>query len=228
MRKLMVALIAVGLTASVYAIPLDLYSDTLTYESGGIVATANWNGPGTWLNWNILQIEPDLWHYEYVWHTEGADISHIVLEVTEGAVASDFLNWRYLYSGVESGSPEVGWFSPNQGASNPGMPSAVYGLKLDVASDTDVFGFSFDTWRSPVWGDFYVKDGRHAMGTDAVGGFTYAFNAGFTANDVDLNDGYHVAVPNGYAVSDPGITAALLGLAIAGIDRMRRRYNKGA
>lgn len=228
MRKLMIALMAVGWTASVRAVPLDLYSDTLTFESGGIVATANWDHPGTWLNWNILQVDPDLWHYEYVWHTDGSDLSHIVLELTEGAVAADFGNWQTTYAGVESGSPEFGWFSADQGASNPGMPSAVYGLKLDIASDTDVFGFSFDTWRAPVWGDVYAKGGRHAVGTDAVGGFTYAYNTGLTVEDVDLNDGYHVAVPNGYAVSDPGVTAALLGLAMAGIDRMRRRLNKGA
>lgn len=228
MRTLMVAFIAVGLTASVYAVPLDLYNDVLTYEGGGIVATADWNNDETWLSWNIFQTEPDLWRYEYVWHTDGSDLSHITLELTIGAVAADFTNWEYLYAGVESESPEFGWFSTAQGNSNPGMPSAVYGLKLDIAADTGMFGFAFETWRSPVWGDFYAKGGRHAVGTDAVGGFTYAYNTGLTVDDVDLNDGYHAAVPNGYAVSDPGVTAALLGLAVAGIERMRRRVNKGA
>jgi len=228
MRIIMYALIAIGLTASVYAVPLDLYNDVLTYEGGGIVATADWDNPETGLSWNIFQVDPDLWRYEYVWQTGGSDVSHIVLELTEGAIAADFSNWQYMYADVESGSPEFGWFSPNQGNSNPGMPAAVYGLKLDIASDTDVFGFAFETWRTPVWGDVYAKGGRHAKGTDADYGFTYAYNVGLTVDDVDLNDGYHVAVPNGYAVSDPGVTAALLGLAVAGMDRMRRRLNKGA
>lgn len=223
MRKYIIALALIGLAAPVRAVPLDLYSDTLSWEEAGIVATPNWDNEETTFSWNISSPTPGLWHYEYVWQTDGADLSHITLELTEGAIADDFSNWQYLYASVEDESPEFGWFDPDTGNSNPGMPGSIYGFKLDLASDSAVFGFSFDTWRSPVWGDFYAKDGKHNAG-GPNGGFTYAYNAGFS--DPDANDGFHAAVPNGYSVSDPGTTAALLGLAMAGIAGLRQRVSR--
>lgn len=224
MRKLIIACMGLVLAASTYAVPLNLYNDTLYHDGGeGIVATPDWNNEGTWINWNISSVTPDLWRYEYVFHTDGSDISHITLELTVGAVAGDFSNWQYLYSSVEEGDPTFGWFSPDTGNSNPGMPEPIYGVTMNLASDSSVFGFSFDTWRSPVWGDFYAKDGRHGDFTAPDRGFTYAYNAGFAMDDA--NDGYHIGVPNGHSVSDPGTTAALLGLAMAGIGVFRRHVS---
>lgn len=222
MKKFIIALTVIALAAPVFAVPLDLYNDTLYWDDQdtGIVATPNWNNEGTWFSWNITSQTPGLWRYEYVWQTDGADLSHITLELTEGAVAEDFSNWQYLYASVENGEAEFGWFEPDTGNSNPGMPASIYGFKLDLASDSAVFGFSFETWRPPVWGDFYAKDGRHNPG-GLDDGFTYAYNAGFAAPDA--NDGYHAAVPNGHSVSDPGSSAALVGLAVAGIATLRRR-----
>lgn len=226
MRKITIMCTGLMLTTLVNAAPLDLFNDTLYHDSGdGIVATPNWNNEGTWINWNITSMAPDLWRYEYVFHTDGADISHITLELTIGAVAADFSNWEYMYSDVEAEDPTFGWFSPDDGNSNPGMPESIYGVKLNLVADSPVFGFSFDTWRSPVWGDFYAKDGRQGDRNGPDRGFTYAYNAGFAMEDA--NDGYHIAVPNGHAVSDPGTTASLLALAMAGIGAFRRRLMMG-
>jgi len=219
-QKLIAVMIAGWMMAQgASALPLNLLNDTVNYSSG-IHATPNWDNNGTWLSWNIVQTENSLWRYEYVWHTDGRDLSHIIIEVTEGAALSDFSNFEYLYSGVESDSPTVGWFSPDQGRSNPGMPGPLYGIKFDLSQDTPIFGFSFETWRSPVWGDFYAKDGRHG------GNDTYAYNQGFALPDD--NDGFHIAVPNGFSdttrVPDGGVTVGLLGLAVLGLGLLRWRF----
>jgi hypothetical protein len=204
---------------SVMGLPVssDNYIGTVSYDTG-IYATPNWNNEGTWLNWNITQLEQDLWRYEYTWSTDGRDLSHIIIGVTEGAALDDFWNWSYNYQ-VESSSPQVGWFGPGPG--NPGMPDDLYGLKLDLAQDTPVFQFSFETWRSPVWGDFYAKDGRYQ------GGDVYAHNVGFGTPGND--QGLHIAVPNGLQpptiilIPDGGLTLGLIGFALLGLGFVRRR-----
>lgn len=228
MKTLTITMLVAGVTLQSYATPLDLYNDSLYHSGGGVVATPNWNTPGTWLHWNITRTEDNLWHYEYVWKTDGANLSHIIVELSYGAAAQDFSNWAYSYSGVQKGDPEFGYFSPTDpGNCNPGLPGSIYGFKLNPVADTRTFGFSFDTWRSPVWGDFYAKDGKHNKG-DSNGEFTYAYNTGFTA--VDANDGYHIARPNGQStpVNDAGLTATLLGLALISIESLRRRIQTRA
>lgn len=221
MKKIyLTAAIVMGLfvVQSISALPLNLLNDTIAFDTG-IHATPNWNvipgqdNSGTWLSWNITQVN-DVWRYEYLWHTDGRDLSHIILQVSEGAGANDFWNWQFQYSGIED-SPEIGWFG--QGPSNPGIPGSVYGFKLDLEDDTPIFGFSFETWRSPVWGDFYAKDGKYE-GSDV-----YAYNLGFL--DADVNDGRHIAVPNGrlIRIADGGLTVGLLGLALLSISFIRRR-----
>ena len=217
-RLLVATMVVMGLfvVQGAQGLPLNLLNDTITYNTG-VHATPNWDNNGTWLSWNITQTGTDLWRYEYVWHTDGRDLSHIIIELTEGAVASDFSNWQFQYSGVQSGGPAFGWFTPNQGNSNPGMPGSIYGVKLDLESDTPVFGFSFETWRSPVWGDFYAKDGRYG------GNDTYAYNLGFLLTDA--NDGLHIGVPNGRTIriADGGLTAILLGFSVLCIAFVRSR-----
>lgn len=221
MKKVLALLmIAAGLSGTAKALPLNLLGDTLQF-SDGITATPNWSTSGTWLSWEITAMEGDLWHYEYVWHTDGADLSHIIIEVTEGAPGSDFWDWEYAYSGVQEGDPTFGWFGPDQGSSNLGMPGSIYGFVLNTTEDTPIFGFEFTTWRAPVWGDFYAKDGKHnSGGPDA--GFTYAYNVGFSLEDG--NDGLHIARPNGQVqIADGGLTVALLGATLMGVSMLRRR-----
>ena len=85
---------------------------------------------------------------------------------------------------------------------------------------------SFDSWRSPVWGDFYAKCGSGPLGDNT------AWNTGFTSPDTDPSAppangsvDYHILVPNSYetqAIPEPG-TLALLGLGLAGIALWKRR-----
>lgn len=207
-------LIAGAITMASAAWGLNIESDTLYYSSGGIVATYDWNNADTWLSWEIQPIdETDLWSYEYTWHTSGADLSHLLLEVTEEAVAEDFTDWE---GAVGTG---FGFYDPaDPGNSNPGLPGSVYAFKITPGGDCNAFTFSFVTWHAPVWGDFFAKDGKQG------GAWCMAYNAGFLADDA--NDGYHIPRPNGREpwepVPDGGSTVALLGGVLLGLGALKR------
>lgn len=218
MKKLMTAIAVAGMVVAQSASALNLLNDTLTWSSGGIVATPNWNNSGTWLSWSISQNSSTLvWSYRYVWHTDGKDLSHFNMQVSAGATINEFWNWSFSHP-LESGDPTISTFSPGPG--NPGMPGSIYALQMNLDADTPVFGFSFDTLRAPVWGDFYAKDGKVA-GSDTI-----AYNAGFLT-EPDVNDGRHIAVPNGpgiIIVPDGGLTLGLMGLSLLGLGHLRRRF----
>ena len=127
------------------------------------------------------------------------------------------------------GSIEVGWH--NVGSGNPGMPEALYGIKFDGAQGQTT-ALAFDSYRVPVWGDFYSKNGR-AGGH----GQNAAWNAGFTLGDYDpagppqdSSLEYHLLVPDTAGSNTPEVpepaTWILMGSALAGswvLQRRRRR-----
>jgi hypothetical protein len=200
---------------------LSLYQDTLTWSSGGITATPTWNDDDTSLSWDIVNLGNGYWDYTYTWNTQYKDLSHILIELSEGATLSseEFWDWsgniNWAGSGVDDWTEQQG---------NPGIPGSLFGLKVDPTPDTTSFTFSFTTWHSPVWGDFYAKDGKVA-GSD-----TLAYNSGFLL--ADANDGLHIARPNGRtpntSIPDGGLTAVLLGISLLGVEALRRRLHKRA
>ncbi len=221
MKTKQIALAVACMMAAQGALALNLYNDTLTWASGGITATANWDNDGTWLSWDIAQNPDSSWTYAYTWKTVGRDLSHLIFEVTEGAELSEFTDW-WFSAELETGSPELGWVIPPH-PGNPGLPGPIYGIKMDLDEDTPIFSFSFSTMRAPVWGNFYAKDGRIPGGDDV-----FAYNAGFL-NPVKDGSGGHIAVPNGPSpgppvlISDGGLTLGLLGLSLFGMGLIRRR-----
>jgi len=126
MRKSIAMLAVAGMLVAQSASALELLNDSLTWSSAGLFATANWNTADTWLSWSISQDMSTLvWSYEYTWHTGGKDLSHINIQVTDGADIDDFWNWSFSRE-IQSGDPMIGTFAPKSG--NPGMPDSIYAL----------------------------------------------------------------------------------------------------
>jgi len=201
-------------------------SDTLTATGGGIVAKPT---GGTWassaqLIAKVSQLTPTTWHYDYEWITSGKDLSHIIIEVTDGAKRSDFFNIS-VNAELESEDPRT--YSPSDpGNSNPGLPGSIYGLKFEPKSETSDFKFSFDSNHAPVYGDFYAKDGKEKI--DKVQFNVYAYNSGFSAaGPGDFSPSSHTIVPDGLAVPEPTTVIAggllLLPLGVTAMRALRRR-----
>jgi hypothetical protein len=84
-------------------------------------------------------------------------------------------------------------------------------LKIDIASDE----YYFTSTRAPVWGDFYMKDGKEDMSD------IYAYNTTFGTDDPldppsNGSINYKILRPDTYTtiIPEPG-TLLLLGSALA-------------
>jgi hypothetical protein len=205
------------------AFALPTLSGSITYDTGIYAPSGtDWASSGNkaTLSWYITYFESTkTWNYMYTWSGYRKALSHIILEVTPGAVASDFMfspNELVTMGGIDTYS------ATSQGNSNPGMPGPMYGMKLEPTYSTTLITFGFDTWRPPVWGDFYAKDGNS--------GPVYAYNTGFLNDDPTSNagDGRHIVVPDGAGASptpEPG-TMLLLGLGLIGIAIVLREMKR--
>jgi hypothetical protein len=208
------------------AIPTT-YTGSISW-SEDIYATPNWNNSDTQLSWIVTDtgLTADdgsiIWNYEYTWSTSAKAMSHMIIELSnEDVKITDF-----MVNGVSGvGEYVIGTYS-GANPSNPGMPGSMPGIKLDDLLDSLTATFSFNTVNSPVWGDFYAKDGK-VGGTDTI-----AYNLGFldadpTAAPVNGSIDHHILRPDTITtrVPDCGMTATLMGIGILGLGFMTRRKN---
>jgi len=204
-----------------FASPAAAFAGSLSSADLSIYGTGNWimTGP-TQIEWSVFQNPDNSWHYSYLFSHPAGETSHFILETSTNFTRDDFLNPAGDY-----GSTDIGWHDQSPG--NPNLPSPIYGIKFD-----DTWGlnslFEFDSYRVPVWGDFYAKNGQ-------AGGFgpNTAWNAGFGMADTDPiappADGTienHILVPDTQLVPIPEPTTLLLvgaGLISAFVVRRRHR-----
>lgn len=112
------------------------------------------------------------------------DLSHLILQVSDGFTSADFSFAQSEFTGVAHAT--VGTVDTySAGGSNPGLPGDIYGIKFqgwtldngDPVPDgvhlVNLIEFMSD--RAPVWGDFYAKDGTDSVSGDPV----YGYNSGF-------------------------------------------------
>jgi MYXO-CTERM domain-containing protein len=212
------ALLAFGAASTSFAAPV--YTGNLTHPTG-LFANASWASPSSTLSWTVSQNQDGSWHYDYDFSVPEKDISHIIFETSLTFTEADILNlnWPRDLTEVQTHTSANG---------NPDIPAGFYGVKFNSPSEgTTSWNIEFDSWRQPVWGDFYARDGRTG------GQLNSAWNLGFTAADPadppqNGSIDSHVLVPD--TIRSPGshtpepATLGLVGLALLVLPvAMRRR-----
>ncbi len=197
------------LTAPAFA---DLYSGQLTGGGGGLTATGSWNSTGTILTWTVTR-NPDnqTWHYLYTYEVEAKALSNIIFQVSNTFTMEDF---------VDGSLTGAGAFSLHNFSGLYGLPGNIYGLKFEALADGTSWTIAFDTRRSPMWGNFYAKDGKEQTPQALI--YDYAYNSDFgpltNAQRYD-NDfvGDFVSVPDTRVPVPAAVLLGLLGLGAAGL-----------
>lgn len=118
-------------------------------------------------------------------------------------------------------TPAFGAFDAGDGNSNPNMPGRIYGVKMIVPGAAAGVVFSFNSIRSPVWGDFDSKDGRAGAG----GAWNAVWNLGLANLDSENNIDF-IARPDSMMippeVPEPG-TMLLPGAGLAAVGLLCRK-----
>jgi len=191
----------------------------LTYGLGGTngLVASGWSAAS--ISWDITMSAPRTYNYQYTFTTYGSGggthmFSHLVLETTSGEYPVTLPDlqtpqWLSPTGWAPLTIAEVDWA---KASSNPNLPGSFYGAKIEAPTSLPnvlptVFTWRFTSTRTPVWGDFYAKDGFD----DPV--WVDVYNVGFGSPDVDpsanlvtsgnwgtnpLVDGtYHIVRPDG-------------------------------
>ena len=194
--------------------------------TGAITAPGSMFGTGQWatgstLSWNVSQGVDSLWTYSYHFVVPAKNISHILIQ------ASDTFTSSNIKAGTTTGF-ELGTFG-DEGNSNPGIPTNLYGLKFPGFDVDDTFTIVSD--RAPMWGSFYAKDGT--SGGPGGGVDVYAYNSMFgSSSSADIfgtaPSGFILVpdtvtvIPVPDEVLEPG-TISVLGAGFLGLAFVRRK-----
>lgn len=219
--------VAVSMFIAQGASALTLESGMLTWDADddmGLNGIGEWADPATYISWDIDDLGGGVWSYCYTWHTPSKEISHFIIEVTDGALGDDFWDFSMVDEQGNALSPTI--YDPityGPGASNPGMDDPIYGIKLEDFGDVTHITTCFLSTHSPTWGDFYAKDGKSQLVNEQL----YALNAGFSSAPSGAGDdgGAFVAVPNGddtHRVPDAASTLLLTGFALLSLLSARK------
>jgi hypothetical protein len=133
------------------------------YDSTGVL-TGYWTG--FTISWDINNVSLDnmitVWSYSYTLSAAKKDISHFILELTDGTSQEDFLTIYINGEATDFGNviegPQI--WDGTQGTGSPGWPEStdLNGIKFD--SGGNPVTYSFTMYNEPVWGNFYANSGK--------------------------------------------------------------------
>lgn len=210
MKKLVFLIIPVILLSMSLAASASLYGNTA--EGNDLVDQRTFNATskyspslstgglgGYWpysfgISWNISQdSDTNLWTYEYTLSATRKEVSHFIIEVSDGASQDDFsqlsANGVSLSFGNKLEGPDY-WGNDSHGKSDSDYPSSthMYGIKFDTGGLPVTYQLT--TSRDPVWGNFYAK-----------GGNVYAYNNALALDNFNSNEKIDFIVrPNGIPI----------------------------
>ena len=180
----------------------------------GLVTSDGWTDTYglTRIVWDIAQNADGSFTYSYTFTVPQKYPSHLIIEVSDAFERSDAFNVEDIENFDEILVDEYDGTDP----SNPYMPGTINGIKFDINENAQdvVTEVTFDSWRQPVWGDFYSKDGRGLVpggGTD----WATAWNTGLV--DHEDPDGAYLAVPDTIIPVPGAVLLGILGLGVAGL-----------
>jgi hypothetical protein len=171
------------------------------------------------VSWTVTKNANDTWHYDYTLIVPIGEPSHIIIEASHPEfTAADLLNPSDPW-----GTIDVGWqqYSGNK-PPNPGMPASIYGIKFEAGTWGLTARVQFDSPRTPVWGDFYAKDGR------VEGIWNAVWNHGFSDPDPQLpassgSINHHILRPDAIVPEPSAMFAFATGLVGVAGYLVRRR-----
>lgn len=179
MKRLFSAFIALALTG-ICGLASDgwalSYTGSISNKTGDgtLIGTSLWNDDKTanfadvTLSWVVdSTTNAGLWTYVYTFASDEKSASHAIVELSTNFDASN------IKAGTSFTAGDLDTYSAtSHGNSNPGMPSPIYGAKLDSPSDSLTDVWTIVTDRAPMWGDFYAKNGKNVWWEDVIVGYT--------------------------------------------------------
>ncbi|MDP1834380.1 MAG: hypothetical protein Q8K75_00475 [Chlamydiales bacterium] len=153
----------------------------------GINGVFSWGSPsGLSIEWTITHPN-DVYYYSFYFSVPSNAPDFILFEIGQNA---DSTIYNIHLDGFGRPTPAAATYGPGDFL---GLPSDIYGLKLDFFEDRLNWHVYFESYREPIWGDFFSQDGS----------LIYAYNSGFGSEPTSRNFIPWIPVPGAVPVPEP-------------------------
>lgn len=221
MRQLLCKIATLCATTALMMVPPSLEAASITLstpEPTGVVGTGGWeqDAGGFRITSEVTSNGGVSWHYMYhitsnTWDEDAfeelsKDLSFFTFQVSEGFTMEEIIIDGTFSANVATNLQLVDLDPDKNNASVEGLPDDLHGIKVELNENSGELWFEFDSYRNPILGSFYAKDGKG----------TYAYNTGLDPNAIN---GQFIIVPDTVPIPEPAtwlILSSCLGMAARG------------